>query len=162
VLATFDDANGGLRFVVLVNRLDLSRDSLRASLASLGHLDLVMKNPGYGHPLRPEYILTPRGKAVASVCTEYMKPACDNDVLLRKWSAPILLALLHGHQRFNEIRAALEVTPRALTQVLKLLEGLVHRSVEDGYPPVTLYSLTDNGESVARTVEQVRDLLADS
>jgi DNA-binding HxlR family transcriptional regulator len=162
VLATFDETNGGLRFVVLVNRLELSRDSLRASLASLKQLDLVMKNPGYGHPLRPEYILTDRGKAVASVCADYMQEACDINVLLRKWSAPILLALLHGHQRFNEIRAALEVTPRALTQALKLLEGLVNRSVEDEYPPVTRYSLTDNGESVARTVEQLRNLLADS
>ncbi len=28
-------------------------------------LGLVIRNPGYGHPLRPEYILTPEGHAAA-------------------------------------------------------------------------------------------------
>ena len=49
----------GSRFVTLHRRLGIGRESLRRTLASLAEQDLVARNPGYGHPLRPEYVLTP-------------------------------------------------------------------------------------------------------
>ncbi|MGH2451320.1 MAG: winged helix-turn-helix transcriptional regulator, partial [Candidatus Limnocylindria bacterium] len=61
VLAELDRSRGS-RFVTLSNRLALSRESLRRTLTALIDAGLVMKNPGYGHPLRPEYILTERGR----------------------------------------------------------------------------------------------------
>ena len=148
MLATFDDANGGLRFVVLVNRLELSRDSLRASLASLRHLDLVMKNPGHGHPLRPEYVLTQAGAELAPWCVRLMTVLAALDVqetALRKWSMPVALALRSGRTRFSEVRAFVPgLTARALTLTLKDLqrEALVVRLISDGYPPATYYRLT--------------------
>jgi len=42
----------GSRFVTLSNRLGLGRESLRRTLSALIDAGLVMKNPGYGHPLR--------------------------------------------------------------------------------------------------------------
>ena len=48
----------GAKFVTLVHRLNVSKDSLARTLEHLRTLDLAVKNPGYGHPLRPEYVLT--------------------------------------------------------------------------------------------------------
>ena len=43
-----------------------SEPSLRfRSLAHLIDIGLVIRNPGYGHPLRPEYLLTDNGRGVA-------------------------------------------------------------------------------------------------
>ena len=47
-------AAGGARFAVLVARLGISPPSLRRTLAAAEAAGLVMPNPGYGHPLRPE------------------------------------------------------------------------------------------------------------
>src|SRR5947207_13068422 len=49
----------GSRFVTLANRIGVTRDSLRRTLSALIDDGLVERNPGYGHPLRPEYVLTP-------------------------------------------------------------------------------------------------------
>ena len=56
----------GSRFVTLARTLGMSRESLRRTLAALIESGLVGRNPGYGHPLRPEYVLTTRGDRIAS------------------------------------------------------------------------------------------------
>jgi DNA-binding HxlR family transcriptional regulator len=136
---------GGARFVVLVNRLGVGRASLHRTLAALVELGLVRRNPGYGHPLRPEYLLTPHGEEAAFRCGRLLA-AVDGktDVLLRKWSLPVLV-VLRGNVRFSELREALPgITARALALALKDLEraGLVTRRVEETYPPSTVYSAT--------------------
>ena len=135
----------GARFVVLVNRLGVGRASLRRTLAALVELGLVRRNPGYGHPLRPEYLLTAEGEEAASRCARLLAEGDGkSDVLLRKWSLPVLVALL-GSARFSELREALPgITARALALALKDLEraGLVTRRVEETYPPSTLYAAT--------------------
>ena len=106
---------GGARFVVLVNRLGVGRASLQRALAALLALGLVRRNPGYGHPLRPEYVLTPEGEEAAARCARLLA-AVDSKagVLLRKWSLPVLVAL-RGNARFSELREALPgITARAL------------------------------------------------
>src|ERR1043166_9079723 len=82
----------GSRFAALAGTLGVGRESLRRTLDSLLALGLVARNPGYGHPLRPEYVLTRSGEDVARRCAKLLA-AVDEDVLLRKWSLPVLAAL---------------------------------------------------------------------
>src|SRR5947208_12763974 len=56
---------GGARFVELQRRLDVGRESLRRALDSLLDAGLARRNEGYGHPLRPEYVLTAKGRRAA-------------------------------------------------------------------------------------------------
>lgn len=141
----------GSRFVTLTRTLGLSRESLRRTLAALIDGGLVGRNPGYGHPLRPEYVLTRAGEALARACTplvEQLRRRNLEDVGLKKWSMPVVFALAEGPRRFSELRDGLEgVSPRALTLALKDLEaaGLVDRRVTDDYPPATIYRLTRTG-----------------
>jgi DNA-binding HxlR family transcriptional regulator len=135
----------GTRFVVLIHRLGIGRESLRRTLTALIELGLVRRNPGYGHPLRPEYLLTERGEAVAARCSRLLAAVDGHaDVALKKWSLPVVVALRRP-ARFSELREALPgITARSLALALKDLEraGLVRRRVEETYPPSTVYAAT--------------------
>ena len=151
----------GSRFVTLTRTLGLSRESLRRTLAALINGGLVGRNPGYGHPLRPEYVLTRAGEALASACgplVERLQRDDLEDVGLKKWSMPVVYALGEGPRRFSELREMLErISPRALALALKDLEaaGIVDRRVTDDYPPATVYRLTRTGRSLATLLRQV-------
>jgi DNA-binding HxlR family transcriptional regulator len=149
---------GGARVVQLCHSIGCGREALRATLDALAAAGVVMKNPGYGHPLRPEYVLTPAGRRIAPACVRFHRATSQLDslaVAYRKWSAPLLLALDNGYSRFNAIQQALgEITPRALTQALRALcdHDLVVRSVEDGHPPRSAYLLSTRGQRLARAI----------
>ncbi len=162
MLAEFHEASGGLRFVVLINRLGISRDSLTTTLAALFDMNLVMKNPGYGHPMRPEYVLTAGTDRLAEACYRYVEAIGDNEVFTRKWTAPVLLTLMDGQSRFNEIRTNLGITPRALTQTLRQLEqhGSIERSIDDGYPPTTSYRLNPGDQKISQAVDHIRSCVS--
>jgi len=141
----------GSRFAALAGILGVGHDSLRRTLDSLLELGLVARNPGYGHPLRPEYVLTTHGTRAAKRCARLLA-ANDDEVLLRKWSLPVLAALSE-RSRFFELREALPgVTPRSLALALKDLQaaGLVERRVEAAYPPTTSYAPTAAGRRLRR------------
>jgi DNA-binding HxlR family transcriptional regulator len=151
----------GSRFVTLSRILGLSRESLRRTLAALIDGGLVGRNPDYGHPLRPEYVLTSSGERIAAACrplVERLRTGGLEDVALKKWSMPVVYALADGPRRFSELREALEgISPRALTLALKDLEAarLVDRRVTDDYPPATVYRLTRAGRPLAALLRQV-------
>jgi DNA-binding HxlR family transcriptional regulator len=156
-------ASGGSRFVPLANHLGLSRDALRRTLDALIDARLVMRNPGYGHPTRPEYILTDKGQRVAPSCARILRElrnAGIEDVVLKKWSMPILLAL-GRESRYAELRRTVGATPRALTLALKELmaRGLVERRVQEGFPPSTTYVLTQESRTLRRCVRQLAAVL---
>jgi DNA-binding HxlR family transcriptional regulator len=138
----------GARFVELLNRLGASRDTLSETLADLMDKGVVMRNPGYGHPLRPEYILTPIGERVGAACVGVVTivlAAETMDVALKKWPMIVLIALGRGGTRFNELKGCLPgITTRSLALALKELEvaHLVHRVVADAYPPSVTYRPT--------------------
>jgi DNA-binding HxlR family transcriptional regulator len=146
----------GSRFVTLSRMLGIGRESLRRTLGALIEQKLVARNPGYGHPLRPEYVLTERGKSVAPRC-ERLLAALDGDadVVMRKWSVPVLV-LLERPARFSELRAGLPgVSARALAIALKDLQraGLVERSVdEQTYPPTVVYTATRTARRLQRAL----------
>ena len=151
----------GSRFVTLARTLGVSRESLRRTLTALIDGGLVGRNPGYGHPLRPEYVLTRAGETLARVCSplvDRLREGDLEDVGLKKWSMPVVYALSEGPRRFSEIRETLEgISPRALALALKDLEaaGIVDRRVTDDYPPATVYRLTSTGRPLAGLLLQV-------
>src|ERR1041385_1541458 len=79
----------GARFVELQRRLGVGRESLRRALDGLLELGCIRRNEGYGHPLRPEYVITPAGRLAAPLAAA---AAAGGDLLLRKWSVPVLVA----------------------------------------------------------------------
>ena len=146
----------GARFVELRNALDVPRDSLARTLAALAAAGLVARNPGYGHPLRPEYVLTRVGVPIAAASARLLTELDGlQDVGLRKWSMPVVRALSGSRRRFSELRDSLPgVTSRALALTLKDLQGagLVERTVTDDYPPGTVYALTGRASRLARVL----------
>jgi DNA-binding HxlR family transcriptional regulator len=147
---------GGAKFVTLANRLRLSRETLRDTLEDLIERDYLMRNPGVGHPMRPEYLLTEDGHDVAphaAAIIGTLRKTSLEDVALRKWSLPTLYAIGRGVARFSHLRAVLPgATSRALTLTLKDLErvGLVVRRVTDDYPPMVLYRPHRSAKRIVR------------
>ncbi|MGC4111572.1 MAG: winged helix-turn-helix transcriptional regulator [Nocardioides sp.] len=150
VLALLDE-RGGVRFVELQRKLGVTRESLRRALDGLVGLGYVRRNEGYGHPLRPEYLITERGRSAALLATR-VEASSARETLLRKWSVPVLAAL-DEPRRFSELRGALPgVTPRALALALRDLEEvrLVRRDVLPTRPPSTVYRSTRRAAGVVR------------
>jgi DNA-binding HxlR family transcriptional regulator len=144
----------GVRFVELQNRLGVGRDSLRRALGALLELGYARRNPGYGHPLRPEYLVTAAGRRAGAACGAVLA-AGDEDLLLKKWSVPTLAAL-DADRRFSDLRAALPgITPRALALALRDLEegSLVEREVRAERPPFAVYRPTPAGAKVRAALE---------
>lgn len=142
VLALLDE-RGGARFVEFQRSLDVGRESLQRTLRGLIELGYVQAVEGYGHPLRPEYVITDAGRHIAFLARNVTRSSA-RDTLVRKWSVPVI-ASLDQPRRFSELRSALPaVTPRALAIALRELEtaDLVRREVLPTRPPATLYRTT--------------------
>lgn len=151
-------AHGGARFVELVSRLGIARDSLVRTLDAARDAGWVIPNPGYGHPLRPEYILTPIGKAVASSIGPLLAAQQQLGVspgALTRWGMPLVQAIGSGHRRFNALsRALTPASPRAVSMGLQALvrHDVVIRGLVDAFPPVSVYDLTDRGRMLSRAM----------
>lgn len=146
----------GATFVTLAHRLGLGRESLTRTLTALIDSGLVARNPGYGHPLRPEYVLSSDGAVVAPECAQLLQALRrlgHENVALKKWSLPVVLGLSgRAPKRFSELRASLPgITGRALALALKDLAGvgLVERTVTDDFPPATVYRLSRRARGLA-------------
>jgi len=141
----------GSRFAVIERRFSLSRNSLTRTLAYLREQGWVMPNPGHGHPLRPEYVLTDSGRAIGAACEriEDVRARLGLEAPdLSRWTLPVAGGLGEDWTRFNALQSRLApVTPRALSLTLQAMIGqdLVMRRLEDRFPPVALYGLTGRG-----------------
>lgn len=148
----------GARFAVIARRFALSHHSLTRCLQHLKDSGWVIPNPGHGHPLRPEYLLSEAGRPVGALCERIMAErerlslgAAD----LPRWSLPVVAGLAPDWSRFGALQAQLApVTPRALSQTLQAMIGrdLVARRLEDRFPPVALYGLTGRGQDLAGAI----------
>jgi DNA-binding HxlR family transcriptional regulator len=149
-------AHHGVRFVELINRLSLPRDTLARTLEAAQALGWVIRNPGHGHPLRPEYILTKEGARLAETAMRHLCAQAQLGLApgtLTRWGLPILHALDAGYERFNHVsRLLAPASPRALSQGFRALatHDLITRALIDDYPPISLYRLTENGLILAR------------
>ncbi len=130
------------------------RNSMGASVEHLTSLGLLERNPGHGHPLRPEYRLTPEGIYVAEWAkglSSLIKSDRDQALLRNKWSLP-LISCLPEERRYSEIRRELiPITDRALSSCISKLteESWIKRSVSINIsPPTVTYRPLKTGQRV--------------
>jgi len=165
-LALLHDEGGGAKFVTLCKKSGAGRESMRRTLEALMDLGLVMRNPGYGHPMRPEYIFTKMGTNVSAPSAALWRAIVKADIAeaaLKKWSLPTLAAIGTGAARFGEIAEALdEVTPRALAQTLQDLQAanMIERELKDGAPPFAEYRARSLGKRLAAKVAVLKKAMA--
>ena len=77
----------------------------------------------------------------------------------KRWSSGILLALRRGAERFSEILASIPgLSDRVLAERLRELEsvGLLQREVIATMPVQVRYRLTDRGADLAHEIEALR------
>lgn len=145
----------GARFVEMIHRLELPRDSLSRTLDAAAAIGWVRRNPGHGHPLRPEYILTEAGEVAAARAATIAEAQTAIGLppgAATRWGLPLVAGIGAGHDRFNALSRLLSpATPRALSLGLTALgqHGLVAREVLDMRPPASRYDLTKNGQLLA-------------
>lgn len=78
----------------------------------------------------------------------------------RRWSGAILRSLLHGNQRFTDIRSSIPgLSDRLLSERLKELEseGLVMRHVFAETPVRIEYELTEKGRDLEGAIAALTD-----
>ncbi|MFV0385537.1 winged helix-turn-helix transcriptional regulator [Paracoccus sp. (in: a-proteobacteria)] len=132
-----------------------SRTAFAQSMEHLISLGLLERNPGHGHPLRPEFRLTQKGAAAAAIAhgVQNVSTKEDQDLLRRSWTLPVLTTL-HRPRHFNEIKRNLPtITDRALSQSLKSMEvrDWVCRDVDvAARPPRSIYRAVNRGGEISR------------
>lgn len=135
-----------------------SRGAFRASLEHLVDLHLLERNPGHGHPLRPEFRLTPTGVKAANVAAQIALVVGDDAgfaLIRRRWTVPVL-ALTRVPRRFSALRSDLApITDRALSVSLGQLEerDWINRDIDaSARVPFPIYRAANQGGAVARAV----------
>jgi DNA-binding HxlR family transcriptional regulator len=157
-LAALAAEGGGARFILLLNRIGCARSALVGTLEHLTATGCIARNPGHGHPLRPEYLLTTKGAAIASQAREIEVVSAKLGLepqMFQRWTLPLAFELRASARRFTQLKTELvPATPRALSLTLKQMIGhdLVSRAVVDDFPPAPLYGLTRRGRELARAI----------
>ena len=88
---------------------------------------------------------------------------CPSRVVLDRigdrWTVLIVGVLEDGPHRFSEIRDAMGITPKVLSQTLRALErdGLVTRTAYAEIPPRVEYELTPLGQTLREPLAAIRD-----
>jgi DNA-binding HxlR family transcriptional regulator len=94
---------------------------------------------------------------VNSVCPHFHAAI---ELIGRRWTGAILIALTDGPLRFGELGKAVPgLSDRLLSQRLRELEeeGLVERTVEPDAPVRVSYELTTKGTELRPAINEVRD-----
>jgi DNA-binding HxlR family transcriptional regulator len=94
---------------------------------------------------------------VNSVCPHFHAAI---ELIGRRWTGAILIALTDGPLRFGELGKAVPgLSDRLLSQRLRELEeeGLVERTVEPDAPVRVTYELTTKGAELRPAINEVRD-----
>lgn len=143
------------RQATLLAATGASRTAFAQSMNHLIKIGLLERNPGYGHPLRPEFRLTQQGVEAAAIADKVQRVSTldDQDLLRKSWTLPVL-ASLQTPSHFNDIKRNLQtITDRALSQSLKSMEvrNWVHRSVDEtARPPRSIYSAVNTGGMLSK------------
>ena len=157
ILAQMDRGVPG-RQAALMSATGAGRTAFRQSLDHLIDLGLIERNPGHGHPLRPEFRLTAQGEEIARIANRVealAKQPSDQSLLRRAWSLPVL-SVAREPLYFGEIKSRLlPITDRALSQSLKLLEThrWLQRDVETLARPLRArYQAANAGAQISRAI----------
>ena len=148
----------------LAAALGSGRTAMGSAVAQLVELGLLETNPGFGHPLRPEFRLTPSGQGLARWAME-LDALVDSDedwtVLRGKWSLAVLRDLTE-ERRYSDLRMRLvPVTDRALTQCLRKLSArkwIERRVSVTSAPPVVRYAPIAAGEQLIGHLQSLPDV----
>jgi DNA-binding HxlR family transcriptional regulator len=82
------------------------------------------------------------------------------EIVGRRWSGPIVKAVLAGVHRFSDIEAVIPgLSPKLLSERLRELEaeGIVQRTVHAERPVRVEYALTEKGRDLSRVIDAVED-----
>ncbi|MCC6285997.1 MAG: winged helix-turn-helix transcriptional regulator [Phycisphaerales bacterium] len=156
----------GARVVELVHALETSRITVRQTLDHLVTCGWLKANPGYGHPLRPEFVLTAEGRDIGARCSVLRRAArraCVEGAMLRRWSVPLVVSIGSGVDRFRELARVLDpITDRALSQALQVLEGadIVDRRVGGGDGREIRYHLGGAGAALRTPCRRLTEFFA--
>lgn len=144
----------------LLSSIGANRTAFAKSLAHLLNLGLLERNPGHGHPLRPEYRLTQKGAKIAKVAGNIVGIVpCDTEfaLLRRTWTIPVL-TVMQTPRRFTEIKSDLfSITDRALSRSLDQLHELkwLRREIDiDVRPPRPTYQAMNAGFKICQAVNE--------
>lgn len=142
----------------LIASTNATRSAFAASLAHLIQLGVLEKNPGHGHPLRPEFRLTAKGVEVAAMAHRILQAVPDEDgftIVKRSWAVPIL-AVTDKPRRFSTIKSGLRtITDRALSKSLGLLEDQewLRRDIDVSQrSPFPIYRAVNTGRDINRAI----------
>ena len=157
ILALMHSGTPG-RQAPLLSASGASRTAFTQSLIHLVNLGLLERNPGHGHPLRPEYRLTPKGAEIAVIAEKIKIVAphkIQSAILRRAWTVPVL-AVSQKPLYFSEIKNELvSVTDRALSKSLQQLQEnhWIRREVDTTKsPPRPLYQAANVGIEICQAV----------
>lgn len=100
-------------------------------------------------------------KKEIGACRKALLPVSDAlEILSGKWKLQIIIALLFGNKRFNQIAKEIpNITDKMLSKELKFLEmnKLIKRTVFDSIPVVVEYSMTEYGKTLEQLICELRD-----
>ena len=143
----------------LLKATSASRTAFASSLEHLVQLGLLERNPGHGHPLRPEFRLTRSGVKAAEIADRIVKAVPDESefaLLRRSWTVPIL-ALTDTPRRFSSIKSDLAtITDRALSTSLYQLEACewLQRDIDTSRRvPFPTYLAVNRGIEISRAID---------
>ncbi len=135
-----------------------NRASFATSLQHLIQLGFLEKNPGHGHPLRPEFRLTHKGKQAAEMASrivQYVPGEQEFALIRRSWTVPVL-AVTQTPIRFSSIKSGLgTITDRALSKTLGILEEeewLKRDIVVSERSPFPTYRAVNAGKEINRAI----------
>jgi len=140
----------------LLSASGAGRTAFGQSLRHLEDLGLLDRNPGHGHPLRPEFRLTPVGRDRARYAHAIVSVAGgegDAALLRKRWTVPVLAVTGHALTFAGLKRALGPITDRALSLSLQQLSARqwIHRGVDvESFPPRPWYCAVNTGQEVAR------------
>ncbi len=94
-------------------------------------------------------------EVTGAICPNYHRAI---ELIGRRWTGAILLALSYGAERFYALTAAVPgLSDRMLSERLKELEaeGIVHRTVVPTTPVTVTYQLTEKGQALRGVMDAV-------